>query len=120
MSRRTMDFLVENGSPCIDPTHPVTEESPNMATNELAKLPVVAHQETVRLRGPSPQLLRCGGPRRLGPTYSKSGTLRGLERSHVDGEAVLHIGLEQPLVSFVDILHGDDFDVGGVVVLVAE
>ena len=42
------------------------------------------------------------------------------ERSHVDREAVLHVGLEQPLVGFVDLLNGDDFDVGGDVVLAAE
>ena len=42
------------------------------------------------------------------------------ERSHVDGEAVLHIGLEQSLVGFVDLLDGDDFDIGGDVVLAAK
>ena len=42
------------------------------------------------------------------------------ERSHVDGEAILHIGLEQPLVSFVDLLDRDHFDVGGDVVLAAK
>src|ERR1700677_4504994 len=47
------------------------------------------------------------------------GLLR-FERSHVDGETVLHIRLEQSLVSFVDLLDGDDFDVGGNVVLSAE
>ena len=46
--------------------------------------------------------------------------LFGLEGRHVDGEAVLHVGLEQPLVGFVDLLDGDDFDVGGDVVLAAE
>src|SRR5579859_7248781 len=49
-----------------------------------------------------------------------SSNLLGFERSHVDGEAVLHIRLEQSLVSFVDFLDGDDFDVGGNVVLAAE
>src|ERR1035437_4868477 len=47
------------------------------------------------------------------------GLLR-LERSHVDREAVLHIRLEQSLVGFVDLLDGDDFHVGGKVVLPAE
>jgi hypothetical protein len=42
------------------------------------------------------------------------------ERSHIDGEAVLHIGFGQSLVGFVDLLDGDDFDVGGNVVLTAE
>src|SRR5512147_719607 len=35
------------------------------------------------------------------------------ERSHVDGEAVLHVGLQQSFVGFVDLLDGDDFDIGG-------
>jgi hypothetical protein len=35
-------------------------------------------------------------------------------------EAVLHIGVEQLLVSFVDLLDGDDFDIGGDVVRTAE
>ena len=42
------------------------------------------------------------------------------ERSHIDGEAVLHIGLEQSLVGFVDLLDGDDFDIGGDVMLPAK
>ena len=42
------------------------------------------------------------------------------ERGHVDGEAVLHVGLDQSLVGFVDFLDGNDFDVGGDVVLAAE
>ena len=42
------------------------------------------------------------------------------QRRHVDGEAVLHVGLEQSLVGFVDLLDRDDFDVGGDVVLAAE
>jgi hypothetical protein len=46
--------------------------------------------------------------------------LLGLQRSHIDGEAVLHISLEQSLVSFVDLLDRDDFDIGGDVVLPAE
>ena len=47
------------------------------------------------------------------------GLLR-FQRSHVDREAVLHIGLEQSLVGFVDLLDRDDFDIGGDVVLAAE
>jgi hypothetical protein len=35
------------------------------------------------------------------------------EGGHVDGETVLHIGFEQPVVSFVDLLDGDDFHIGG-------
>jgi hypothetical protein len=42
------------------------------------------------------------------------------ERSHIDRKAILHIGLEQSLVSFVDFLDRDDFDIGGDVVLPAE
>lgn len=40
-----------------------------------------------------------------------SGLLR-VERSHIDGEAVLHIGLEQSVIGFVDFLDGDDLDIG--------
>src|ERR1051326_831195 len=43
-----------------------------------------------------------------------------LHRSHVDDEAVLHVGLQHALVGFVDLLHGDDFNVAGDVVLAAE
>jgi hypothetical protein len=42
------------------------------------------------------------------------------ERTHVDRKAVLHIGLEQSIVGFVDLLDRDDFDIGGDVVLRAE
>ena len=42
------------------------------------------------------------------------------EGCHVDAEAVLHIGLDQPLVGFVDLLDRDDFDVGSDIVLAAE
>ena len=42
------------------------------------------------------------------------------EGSHVDGEAVLHIGLEQPLVGFIDLLDWNDLDVGGDVVCATE
>src|SRR6266487_3312027 len=42
------------------------------------------------------------------------------QRSHVDREAVLHIRLKQSLVRFVDLLNGNDFDVGGDVVFAAE
>src|SRR6266481_6327351 len=42
------------------------------------------------------------------------------QRSHVDREAVFHIGLEQSFVCFVDLLNGNDFDVGGDVVFAAE
>ena len=44
------------------------------------------------------------------------GLVPGLQRSHIDREAVLHIGLEQSLVGFVDFLDGDDFDIGGDVI----
>src|SRR5579862_2227232 len=43
-------------------------------------------------------------------------SLLGLERSHVDGEAVLHIGPSQSLIGFIDLLDGDDFDIGSDVV----
>ena len=39
------------------------------------------------------------------------GLLR-FERSHIDGETVLHIRLEQSVVGFVGFLDGDDFDIG--------
>ena len=37
----------------------------------------------------------------------------GSKRSHVDGEAALHVGLEQSLVGVVDSLDRYYFDVGG-------
>src|SRR5438270_1382831 len=45
-------------------------------------------------------------------TYQPStfGSLR-FKRSHVDGETVFHIGLEQSLVSFIDFLYRNHFDV---------
>src|SRR5437879_6030832 len=46
--------------------------------------------------------------------------LLGFERSHINGEAVLHIGLEQSLVAFVDLLDRDDFDIGGDVMCAAK
>ena len=39
------------------------------------------------------------------------GLLR-LERSHIDGEAVLDIGLEQSVVGVVNLLDRNDFDIG--------
>src|SRR6266545_7317507 len=42
------------------------------------------------------------------------------ERSHINGEAVLHVGPEQSLVGFVDLLDGDDFDVGSDVMFAAK
>src|SRR5205823_4501605 len=43
-----------------------------------------------------------------------------LKRSHVDRKPVLHIGLEQSLIGFVDFLDGDDFDIGGDVIFAAK
>ena len=42
------------------------------------------------------------------------------ERGHVDGEAVLHIRPKQSLVSLVDLLDRDDFDIGGEVMRAAK
>src|SRR6185369_9257882 len=42
------------------------------------------------------------------------------QRSHIDGESVLHIRPDQTLVGFVDLLDGDDLHIGGDVVLAAE
>src|SRR5262245_15539877 len=52
----------------------------------------------------------------LGQFVFRGGSLLGFERSHIDGEAVLHIRLQQSLVRVVDFLDRDDFDVGGDVV----
>ena len=46
--------------------------------------------------------------------------LLGFEGSHIDRESILHIGLKQSLVGFVDLLDGNDFDVGGNAVFAAE
>jgi hypothetical protein len=42
------------------------------------------------------------------------------ERSHIDGEAVLHIRVDQSLVHFVHLFDGYGFDIGGYVVLAAK
>ena len=42
------------------------------------------------------------------------------ERRHVDGEAVLYVGLQQPVIGFVHLLDGDDLDVGRDVMFAAE
>lgn len=34
------------------------------------------------------------------------------QRSHIDGEPVLHIGLHQPAVGFVYLLNRNNFDIG--------
>src|SRR6516225_12285312 len=36
-----------------------------------------------------------------------------LQRSHINGKAVFHVALEQPLVGFIDLLNPNRFDVGG-------
>ena len=46
------------------------------------------------------------------PSRAAAVGLLRFERSHIDGEAVLHIRLEQSVVGFVDFLDGDDFDIG--------
>src|SRR5208282_5339162 len=59
-------------------------------------------------------LFMCGSSSLLSPLLLR------LERSHIDREAVLDIGPEQSLVSFVHLLDRDDFNIGGDVVLPAE
>src|SRR5271166_1109916 len=46
--------------------------------------------------------------------------LLSFQRSHVDGEAILHIRLEESFVRLIDLLDRDHFYVGGDVVLPAE
>jgi hypothetical protein len=61
--------------------------------------------------------IRGAIPRERLPLRRQTGpVLFGLEGSHVNGEAVLHIGLEQSLLGFVALLDSDDFDIGGDVV----
>jgi predicted permease len=61
-----------------------------------------------------------GIPLLAGREFEERDRLLGFERSHIDREAVLHIGLEQSLVGFVDLLDRDDFDIGGDVVRAAK
>src|SRR5882762_7272180 len=42
------------------------------------------------------------------------------KRGHIDNEAVLYVALEETIVSFVDLLDLDEFDVGSDAVLGAE
>src|SRR5215469_1846316 len=46
--------------------------------------------------------------------------LVGFKRSHIDRESVFHVLLYESVVGLVDLLDGDDFDVGGYIVLAAE
>jgi hypothetical protein len=43
-----------------------------------------------------------------------------LKRRHVGGKAVFHVGLQRPLIGFVDFLNGEDFDIRGDIVLAAK
>src|SRR5262249_58902745 len=51
--------------------------------------------------------------------YKPSCSLR-FKRSHVDGEPILHIGLEQSLVSFVNFLDRDHFHIRGDIIRAAK
>src|ERR1017187_10299086 len=62
---------------------------------------------------PSGSAAGCYDPEPRMPTRMLFFVLLRSERSHINREAVLHIGLEQSLVGFVDLLDGDDFDIGG-------
>jgi len=42
------------------------------------------------------------------------------ERSHINRKAILHIRVRQSLVGFIDVLDGDDFDVGADVMFPAK
>src|SRR5215216_47275 len=46
--------------------------------------------------------------------------LFGLEGCHIDREAILHVRLRHPLISFVNLLHRNHLHVGGDIVLSAE
>lgn len=58
-------------------------------------------------------------PEPLAPGRRNPRLLR-FERSHIDREAVLHIGPDQSLVSFIDLLNRDDFDIGGNIMCAAK
>ena len=49
-----------------------------------------------------------------------AGDLGVFQRGHVDHEAVFHVALEHAFVGFVDLVHADQLDVGGDVMLTAE
>ena len=68
----------------------------------------LAHSAALLRQSPSTPNLEC----QLAYCSSLAFRLLRFERSHIDGEAVLHIGLEHSLVGFVDLLDGDDFDIG--------
>src|SRR5437016_3923904 len=44
----------------------------------------------------------------------------GFERCHIDRETILHVGLEQSIVGFVDFLDRNDFDIRGNVIFTAK
>src|ERR1022692_4399432 len=86
------------------------------AANPPGCLSTVTAQEWGALAGvPSGSAAGCYNPEPSMPTRMLFFVLLRSERSHINREAVLHIGLEQSLVGFVDLLDGDDFDIGGVV-----
>ena len=66
---------------------------------------------------------RCEVPGALRTCRHAVPEWRGLlrfQRSHIDGEAILHIGLEHSFVGFVNLLDGDNLDIRGDVVRAAE
>src|ERR1035437_8524099 len=87
------------------------------AANPPGCLSTVTAQEWGALAGvPSGSAAGCYDPEPRMPTRMLFFVLLRSERSHINRKAVLHIGLEQSLVGFVDLLDGDDFDIGGDVV----
>ena len=46
--------------------------------------------------------------------------LLGFERSHINGEAVFYIRLEHSVISLVDLLDWDDFNVGSEIMFAAK
>src|SRR6516225_8741557 len=57
---------------------------------------------------------------RLLEVFRSIASLFRFQRSHVDGEPVLHIGFEQSLVCFVDFLNRNDFDFSSDVMFAAK
>jgi hypothetical protein len=77
---------------------------------QLASIRRVIAREDHAVISPEPRM----------PTRMLFFALLRFEGSHINREAVLHIGLAQSLVGFGDLLDRDDFDIGGDVVCAAE
>src|SRR5882757_1921969 len=78
---------------------------------------------TWTVRAAHDELSLKGRPDRLAairPFLFRSGRSGGLERRHVDDEAILDVALLHPVEGLLDVLHADRLDIRGDALLGAE